>query len=136
MPSVIEPVALKEGPNLPTRERRASSKSTTTIGEDSLQDELSTVLSLLREKKRHLDIRQTPMVYINQNSNSDEVQNWLQAKGFSPSNCKKFRNFAGHQLLALNEDHLQTICGEKEGKRLYSQVLIQKSVCNVSTHST
>lgn len=135
MPAAVSTISLNDIAPLKsaTKERKMSIRSTTTIGEEGLQDELTTVLTLFREnKKRHLDIKQTPSVYINQRSSPDEVTNWLEAKEFSDLSCRKLRNFAGHQILALGEDQLRKICGEKEGNRLHAHLLIQKNVCGVS----
>lgn len=96
-----------------------------------MQDELNIVLSMFREKKKNLDIRQTPEVFINQNSNPGEIQNWLKAKEFSQEICTKFHGSAGHHLFGLTRDQLEKVCGPQEGKRMYSQLNIQKSVCGV-----
>ncbi|XP_017769701.1 PREDICTED: epidermal growth factor receptor kinase substrate 8-like isoform X2 [Nicrophorus vespilloides] len=101
-------------------------------GEQTMQEELSMILPLLRERKRKdIDIKQTPEVYITQKSNPDEVQMWLQAKGFSDKIQKVFKGTAGHEILGMNRDHLEKI--SEEGKRLVSQLNIQKSVCQYKT---
>ena len=51
-----------------------------TVQPDSVQEELKTVLSLFREKRRTLDIVKTPEIFIEQASSADDVQKWLEAK--------------------------------------------------------
>ena len=48
-----------------------------------MQEELSDVLALFREKENHLDIHKTPDVFIDQRSTVKEVKKWLLAKEFS-----------------------------------------------------
>jgi len=38
---------------------------------------------MFREKRPIFEIMRTPEVFISQRSNPDEVQNWLEAKGFN-----------------------------------------------------
>lgn len=56
---------------------------------------------------------------------------WLEAKGFSPAARKALR-VPGHQLFALSRAQLERALGADEGKRLYSQVLVQRNVSGVS----
>ncbi|RZC38901.1 epidermal growth factor receptor kinase substrate 8 [Asbolus verrucosus] len=117
-----------------TLKRSPSIKSTTTQG-DRMQDELNLVLSMVREKryKSHIEVRQTPEVYIDQKSTPEEVQNWLKAKDFEPKICAKFKGLAGHNLFDFQKNQLERICGPKEGARLDSQLKIQKSVSGYQT---
>lgn len=100
--------------------------------QDDLQDELSVVLSLVKDKPRFFEIRQTPEVFINQKSNPREVQNWLKAKEFSPEICTKLKGYSGYALMSLQREQTEKICGLAEGRRLHSQISIQKSVSGVS----
>ncbi|KYB29689.1 Epidermal growth factor receptor kinase substrate 8-like Protein [Tribolium castaneum] len=86
-----------------------------------------------RKHKTHIEIRQTPEVYINQKSNPEEVQNWLKIKDFDSQICAKFKGLAGHNLFDLHKSQLEKVCGAKEGARLYSQLNIQKSVSGYQT---
>ena len=127
----MPPVILPSAPTTPVPLKRSPSiKSTMTNGE-RMQDELNMVLSLFREKRK-FEVRPTPEVYINQKSNADEVQSWLLAKEFSDNICHKLKNFSGHQLMGLSREQAEAIGGSSEGRRLYSQIKIQRSVCNVS----
>lgn len=99
-----------------------------------MQDELNFVLAMVRDQKQksHIEVRQTPEVYINQKSNPGEIQNWLKAKDFNSQICAKFKGLAGNNLFDFTRNQLEKICGQSEGKRLYSQLNIQKSVSGVS----
>lgn len=97
-----------------------------------MQDELNVVLSIYKDKRTDLEIRATPEVYINQKSNPNEVQSWLKAKEFSEGLCNKFKGVSGHQLLTTSRAQCESVCGPTEGRRLFSQLQIQKSVCGVS----
>lgn len=96
-----------------------------------MQDELAAVLSIVRDKPR-LEIRQTPPVYISQKSNALEVQKWLKDKEFSKDVTEKLRGYSGHSLMSMTREQTEKICGLQEGRRLYSQISIQKSVSGVS----
>ncbi|KAG5896696.1 hypothetical protein JTB14_002541 [Gonioctena quinquepunctata] len=114
---------------------RKSVVSTRSNGE-SMQEELTSVLTLLRErsKQKYLDIKQTPETFINQKSNPAEVREWLAMKGFNENIQDKFRGVDGNYLFDMNKLELERICG-KEGKRLYSQLNIQKSISGYQTIS-
>lgn len=68
-----------------------------------------------------------------QKSNPDEVVEWLEAKGFSGAATKALR-MPGHQLFGLSRSQLERVVGVEEGKRLYSQILVQRNVSGVSRH--
>lgn len=135
LPPQMEIIGLNDTPK-PTLKRSPSIRSTATLGGEKMQDELNIVLTMFREKKRNLDIRQTPEVFINQKSNPEEIQEWLEAKDFAPEICQKFKGLSGHQLLSFSRQQLEKVCGASEGKRLYSQLNIQKSVCGVRKTSS
>ncbi|KAF5279816.1 hypothetical protein FQR65_LT15269 [Abscondita terminalis] len=128
-PPLVEHIQLNDTPK-PSLKRSPSIKSVTS---EKMQDELTLVLSMYREKKKNFDIKQTPEVYITQKSNPHEVQEWLKAKDFPPEICSKFKGSSGHQVLGLSREQLEKIGGVEEGKRLYSQVNIQKSISGYQT---
>lgn len=99
--------------------------------QDEMQEELKNVLSLFRERRRNLDIVKTPEIYIQQTSNPQEVEKWLIAKGFSDRTVKKLHGLTGNELFALNRQTLEEYCGVEEGKRLASQITIQRNVSGV-----
>lgn len=91
-----------------------------------------TPATLLKKKKRvDLDIKQTPEVYIDQRSNPKDVQKWLKLKGFNDEVCKTLVEFTGALILDLSKARCNLLCGEDEGKRLYSQLQLQKNICKV-----
>ena len=67
-------------------------------------------------------------------SNPDEVAAWLEAKGFS-SGTRRALRMPGHQLFALTRAQLEQALGADEGKRLYSQILVQRNVSGYKTTS-
>lgn len=96
-----------------------------------MQEELKNVLTLFRERRRNLDIVKTPEIFIQQTSKPEEVQKWLEAKGFSDKTVKKLHGLTGNELFALNRKTLEEYCGPDEGKRLASQITIQRNVSGV-----
>ncbi|XP_072402220.1 epidermal growth factor receptor kinase substrate 8-like [Diabrotica undecimpunctata] len=112
---------------------RQSLMSTKSNGD--LQEELISVLTLVREKnkQRHLEIKQTPETFIDQRSNPTEIQEWLDAKGFNENIRNKFKGVSGHQIFDFNKSELERVCGKDEGKRLASQLNIQKSISGYQT---
>lgn len=96
-----------------------------------MQEELKNVLTLFRERRRNLDILKTPEVFIHQTSNPQEVERWLEAKGFSDKTIKRLHGLTGNQIFALSKDTLEEYCGADEGKRLASQLTIQRNVSGV-----
>lgn len=103
-------------------------------GQDEMQEELKHVLTMFREKRRNLDIMKTPEIYISQNSSADDVKSWLVAKNFSEKTQKKLNGLTGNELFALKRATLEESCGPEEGKRLASQITVQRSVSGVSIH--
>lgn len=99
---------------------------------DDMQEELKNVLTLFRERRRNLDIVRTPEIFIQQTSAPYEVEKWLKAKGFSEPTVKKLHGLTGNELFALNRKTLEEFCGAEEGKRLASQITIQRNVSGVS----
>lgn len=97
---------------------------------DDMQEELKNVLTLFRERRR-LDIVKTPEIYIQQTSNPAEVEIWLKAKGFSEKTVRKLHGLSGNELFALKRHTLEEYCGNDEGKRLASQITIQRNVSGV-----
>lgn len=90
---------------------------------------------MMNKKRDDLDIKQTPEVFIDQQSTPDEVMRWLEAKEFDTTIQKKLKEFSGQQILGLTRAQCKLICGTEEGKRLYSQLSVQKNVCGVSTNN-
>lgn len=97
--------------------------------------ELKEVLTLFREKKRNIEINKTPDIFITQTSNPTEVQTWLKAKNFSENAQERLKGLTGNELFAMKKDTLEGYCGPEEGKRLASQITIQRNVSGVSLYS-
>lgn len=96
-----------------------------------MNEELKNVLTLFREKRRVLDIVKTPEIFIQQSSSADEVEQWLKAKGFSDRVVKKLHGLNGNELFALKRHTLEDYCGSEEGRRLASQITIQRNISGV-----
>ncbi|CAK1546797.1 unnamed protein product [Leptosia nina] len=107
-----------------------STKSIMSTG-SGLHEELKAVLPQIQ---RRLEIKKTPDIFIHQKSTPDEVVSWLEAKGFSRTAQKQLR-VSGHQLFALSRVQLERVLGTDEGKRLYSQVLVQRNISGYRTTS-
>lgn len=117
--------------NTPQIGRRSVTEPTTPVGND-MHRELKEVLTLFREKKRNIEIIKTPDIFITQTSNPAEVQKWLKAKCFSENAQQRLEGLTGNELFALKKETLEDYCGPEEGKRLSSQITIQRSVSGVS----
>lgn len=102
---------------------------------DDMQEELKNVLTLFRERRRNLDIVKTPEIFIQQTSSPAEVSTWLTAKGFNDKTVKQMKGLTGNELFALNRQTLEEYCGVEEGKRLASQITIQRNVSGVRFRS-
>ncbi|XP_055705250.1 epidermal growth factor receptor kinase substrate 8-like isoform X2 [Phlebotomus papatasi] len=102
-------------------------------GQEEMQEELRQVLTLFREKRRGLEIMKTPEIFIQQSSTSAEVEKWLKAKGFSDNVVKKLHGINGNELFALKRHTLEEYCGPDEGKRLASQITVQRNVSGYKT---
>lgn len=108
------------------------------IGSDnreSMNDELAKVLKLYREKNHNWDIHKTPEIFIQPTSSSANVKQWLKAKGFSDYVVTKFGYLNGHELFSLDRETLEEHCGAEEGKRLLSQITVQRNISGVSRTS-
>lgn len=98
---------------------------------DNMQEELKSVLTLFREKRRNWDVVKTPEVFISQTSNPEEVKKWLEAKGFSDKVVKRLNGLSGNEIFALKRHTLEEYCGAEEGRRLASQITIQRNISGV-----
>jgi epidermal growth factor receptor kinase substrate 8 len=96
-----------------------------------MQEELKNVLALFRDRRKHLDIHKTPDVFITQKSNPEEVEKWLRAKGFEDRTVKKLNGLTGNDLFTIKKQTLEEYFGVEEGRRLASQITIQKNVSGV-----
>lgn len=104
-----------------------------TSGIDEVNEELKNVLTMFREKRRVLDITRTPEIFIQQSSSAAEVEQWLKAKGFSDRVVKKMHGLNGNELFALKRHTLEDYCGTEEGRRLASQITIQRNISGYKT---
>ncbi|XP_068624817.1 epidermal growth factor receptor kinase substrate 8-like protein 1 isoform X3 [Battus philenor] len=125
------PPAPPTPPPLAKTDTIKSTKSTMSTGSE-LHEELKAVLPQLQQ--RRLDFKKTPDIFIHQKSNPEEVAAWLEAKGFSTTAQRQLR-MPGHQLFTLSRAHFERLLGPDEGKRLYSQVLVQRNVSGYKTTS-
>ncbi|CAH0562667.1 unnamed protein product [Brassicogethes aeneus] len=100
----------------------------------SMHEQLYSVYSIIgeKEKKPHLDIKQTPDINIDHNSSKDDIQRWFNLKGFENETYEKFQNLSSKQLFSFSKEDLEKLCGAK-GKRLYSQLLLQKNKSGYET---
>ncbi|GLV39392.1 uncharacterized protein CBL_13271 [Carabus blaptoides fortunei] len=123
--------AEKQAIKIPSPEPKLTlSSKSSTVSQDDINEELKNVLAQMKQRKhRVLDVLKTPEVYIKPASNSNEVQKWLKEKGFSPSVCKLMSNITGNELFNFSREQLEQICGSVEGKRLASQITLQKKIC-------
>ncbi|CAG9810268.1 unnamed protein product [Chironomus riparius] len=111
----------------------ASRKSTQDQQVDDMQEELKNVLALFRDRRKHLEIHKTPDVFITQTSNPAEIEKWLRAKGFEERTVKKLHGLSGNELFGLKKHTLEDYFGIEEGRRLASQITIQKNVSGYKT---
>lgn len=96
-----------------------------------MNDELAKVLKLYREKSHNWDIHKTPEIFIQPTSSPASVKQWLKAKGFSDYVVAKFGYLSGNELFSLDRETLEEHCGVEEGKRLLSQITVQRNVSGV-----
>lgn len=96
-----------------------------------MQVELRQMLTMFREKRNNLAIVKTPDIYIEQSASADEVEKWLKTKGFSENVIKKLNKINGNELFAFKRATLEDALGAQEGKRLASQIEIQRNISGV-----
>ncbi|CAO1331302.1 unnamed protein product [Diamesa serratosioi] len=123
-------------PPLPPPTLRSTKSRKSSVNEpkgDDMQAELKNVLALFRENRRNYDAVKTPEIFIQQTSNPAQVQQWLKAKGFSENVTTKLHDLSGNELFALKRATLEDYCGVEEGKRLSSQITIQRNVSGYKT---
>ena len=98
--------------------------------QSTINDELKVTL-LQREKRKDLEILKTPQIYINQHSSPKDVEEWLRAKGFSDVIIQKLRDLNGDELFTLSPHVIEGYFGHKDSRRLISQIVLQKNICEV-----
>ncbi|KAH8382227.1 hypothetical protein KR009_002508, partial [Drosophila setifemur] len=100
--------------------------------QDDVNDELRVMLQQ-RQKRRDLEILKTPEIYINQNSKPKEVEEWLRAKGFSDTIIKRLHTLSGEEIFGLSSHTIEDYFGQRESRRLISQIVLQKNFCEYKT---
>lgn len=96
-----------------------------------MNDELAKVLKVYREKSHNWEVHKTPEIFIQPTSSPSDVKQWLKVKGFSEYAVKKFGYLNGHELFSLDRETLEEHCGIDEGRRLLSQITVQRNVSGV-----
>ncbi|XP_030370261.1 epidermal growth factor receptor kinase substrate 8 [Scaptodrosophila lebanonensis] len=97
-----------------------------------VNDELRIMLQQ-RQRRKDLEILKTPEIYINQNSKPKEVEEWLRGKGFSDIIIKRLHTLNGEEIFALKPHTIESYFGQKESRRLISQIVLQKNFCEYKT---
>ncbi|XP_043653613.1 epidermal growth factor receptor kinase substrate 8 isoform X1 [Drosophila teissieri] len=100
--------------------------------QDDVNDELRLLLQQ-RERRKDLEILKTPEIYINQNSKPREVEEWLRGKGFSDIIIKRLHTLTGEEIFALSPHTIESYFGQRESRRLISQIVLQKNFCEYKT---
>lgn len=99
---------------------------------ENMTDELNKVLKLYREKNYNWDVHKTPEIFIQPTSSPADVKRWLKGKGFTDYIVTKFGFLNGYELFSLDKETLEEHCGIDEGRRLLSQITVQRNVSGVS----
>lgn len=86
-----------------------------------------------RQRRRDLEILKTPEIFITQNSKPKEVEEWLRGKGFSDEIVKRLHTLSGEEIFALSPHTIESYFGQRESRRLISQIVLQKNFCEVTT---
>lgn len=133
-PPPLPPLSIPSTPILrPARSEPVTPKTMQPPEAIGMQDELKHVLSHIRDNRRNLEIVKTPNIYIQQSASQAEVQHWLRVKGFSEAIITRLQNLNGQRLFALQRKQLEEICGVEEGRRMHSQITIQRNVSGYQT---
>ncbi|KAK5885173.1 hypothetical protein CesoFtcFv8_018908 [Champsocephalus esox] len=129
-------------PTSPMRPHSMVLPSTTMQGEDHdrvmmMNDELMQRLAEKRGPTRQLTLprRADSSTPLNYHSPATEVEAWLIAKGFNQQTVQSLGILNGAQLFSLNKEELRTVSSE-EGVRVYSQIMVQKSLLEDVRKST
>lgn len=110
----------------------ANSTTVPSESRENMNNELNKVLKLYREKNYNWDIQKTPEIFIQPTSSPADVKQWLKGKGFSDYIVTKFGFLNGYELFSLDKETLEEHCGIDEGRRLLSQITLQRNVSGVS----
>lgn len=103
--------------------------------QDGVNDELVIALQQ-RQRRRDLEILKTPEIFITQNSKPREVEEWLRGKGFSDEIVKRLHTLSGEEIFALSPHTIESYFGQRESRRLISQIVLQKNFCEVILNIT
>ncbi|EDW13690.2 uncharacterized protein Dmoj_GI23850, isoform A [Drosophila mojavensis] len=100
--------------------------------QSDVNDELKVLLQQ-RQQRRDLEILKTPEIYITQKSTPKEVEEWLRGKGFSDNIVKRLHTLSGEEIFALSAHTIESYFGQRESRRLISQIVLQKNFCEYKT---
>ncbi|XP_062918593.1 epidermal growth factor receptor kinase substrate 8-like protein 1 isoform X2 [Mobula hypostoma] len=78
-------------------------------------------------KSFHVQKTLDTSVPLHYSSSPSEVRTWLEAKGFNQMTVKSLGILTGAQLFSLEKEELRSVSPE-EGARVYSQIMVQKSL--------
>jgi len=134
-PSIVPPPPPQPAPSQPPSisirkpsKKKPRERSNSVETSVSMAEELRHVLSFYsEEKQKHLDILQTPDIFIDQRSTAREVGEWLKAKQFSGRVVGQLGGLSGRQVLAMQRDALEAAFGKEEGGRLESQIILSRN---------
>lgn len=96
----------------------------------TVNEELEFILKQ-RQQRKDLEILKTPQIYISAESTPAEVLEWLRGKGFSDTIVQKLGKMNGSMLFSLSAHTIEGYFGQKESRRLISQIVLQKNFCEV-----
>ncbi|SPP83192.1 epidermal growth factor receptor kinase substrate 8 isoform X1 [Drosophila guanche] len=102
------------------------------ILQDDVNDELRVMLQQ-RQRRKDLEILKTPEIFITQHSKPKEVEEWLRGKGFSDNIVKRLHTLSGEEIFALSPHTIESYFGQRESRRLISQIVLQKNFCEYKT---
>ncbi|XP_030244910.1 epidermal growth factor receptor kinase substrate 8 isoform X2 [Drosophila navojoa] len=100
--------------------------------QSDVNDELKVLLQQ-RQQRRDLEILKTPEIFITQRSTPKEVEEWLRGKGFSDNIVKRLHTLSGEEIFALSPHTIESYFGQRESRRLISQIVLQKNFCEYKT---
>ncbi|XP_028399597.1 epidermal growth factor receptor kinase substrate 8-like isoform X2 [Dendronephthya gigantea] len=105
--------------------QKAKRMSSTDLLNDELKNKISSSIPLSPTSVR--PATQESAIILSKGSTPSDVQTWMKSKNFSSEAMNAVKHYSAEELGDMERNVMLNLVGDKEGKKLYTQLTIEKS---------